>query len=207
MRAKNSFLVQRTATVLRYNLLIFIFVLIFQGIYGIMLTRVGGEVLPEYKVKCRECGKVYTANVNRNGLCTECKAIKTAESKHKYYNKRKANGGSLKKEPIFKICVDCGKEFDTTGTQTRCPECARKLIDNNKNKKRAEQTTTLSLRLPKHVHEELKTLASDNGLSLTSLILQSNEFYKTFLNLPLNAQNAIRLMIERMNTNYNKYEK
>ena len=64
------------------------------------------------------------------------------------------------------------------------------------NKKRAEQTTTLSLRLPKHVHEELKALASDHGLSLTALIMQSSEFYKTFLILPPNVQESIRLMIE-----------
>ena len=152
--------------------------------------------MPKYKVKCRECGKEYTANVNRNGYCDECKAKKTAEARHKYYNKRKANGGSLKYVVHLEICEDCGMKFETTGTQKRCPYCAQKYNTKQNNEYRNSHTDSLSLRLPIGVRDEMKTVANYHGLSLTSLLLQSYDQYKRFLGLSNDEQAAIRSILE-----------
>lgn len=183
------------------------FVLIFGVIYAIMLSRVGGEDLPEYKVKCRECGRNYTANVNRDGLCSECKAKKTAEANHKYYSKRKANGGKLTADQHIEYCMICDEKFIATGRQVICPRCSRRKSIENNNKKRSENTESLSLRLPNGIRDEMKDVASYNKLSLTSLMIQSYEFYRDFLSLPPDAQNQIDIIMEQANNFDDKYNK
>lgn len=172
-----------------------------------MITSSGGEIVPEFKVKCRECGKEYTANVNRNGYCDECKAKKTAEARHKYYNKRKANGGSLKYEPHLEICEDCGIKFETTGTQKRCPYCAQKYNTKQNNEYRNSHTDSLSLRLPIGVRDEMKDIASHNGLTLTSLILMNFDYYKLFLNLSLDDQKKVLSILAHGHSNDDEHNK
>ena len=161
-----------------------------------MITSSGGETVPEYKVKCRECGKEYTAKVNRDGYCNECKAKKNAEVLRRYYDKRKANGGSLKNDLHLEICKDCGLKFETTGSQKRCPYCAKKHNTKQNNEYRNKHTDSLSLRLPIGVRDEMKTVANCHGLSLTSLLIQSYDQYKRFLSLSDDEQAAIRSILE-----------
>ena len=152
--------------------------------YAIIVSKVGGEVLPEYLVKCSKCGKSYIAKVNREGLCNECKAQNTAISKHLYYEKRKASGGSLKQGAQI-------KRFYAAEYQTMCSRCARKESIKKNNENRKDTTYSLSLRVPKYVHEEMKQLAADKGLSLTALVIHSYELYKRLLELSPEEQDRI----------------
>lgn len=151
--------------------------------------------MPEYLVKCSKCGKTYVAKVNREGLCNECKAQNTAISKHIYYEKRKINGGKLISEPQIRRCKECGKRFYSTNSQTVCRMCARKKSIEKSNEYRKDTTYSLSMRIPKFVHEEMKQLASDNSLSLTSLVMRSYDIYKRFLTLPPEKQDEFLSML------------
>lgn len=188
---KRSDLKQRIGAVFHNSLFTIFFVLIFVHFYAIIVSKVGGEVLPEYLVKCSKCGKSYIAKVNREGLCNECKAQNTAISKHLYYEKRKASGGSLKQGAQIKRCKICGKRFYAAEYQTMCSRCARKESIKKNNENRKDTTYSLSLRVPKYVHEEMKQLAADKGLSLTALVIHSYELYKRLLELSPEEQDRI----------------
>ncbi len=160
-----------------------------------MLSKAGGDDLPEYLVKCSKCGKTYVARVNREGLCNDCKAQNTAISKRVYYEKRKFNGGNLKSELPFRKCKECGKRFNASGSQTICRMCSRKMSIKKNNDHRNSTTSSLSLRLPKYIHEEMKQIASDKRISLTSLVLHSYDIYKRLLDLPPEEQDSLIAML------------
>ena len=151
--------------------------------------------MAEYLVKCRNCGKLYSAQSNRIGLCNDCKALSTANSKHKYYEKRKAKGLPLKNEPFYTKCEVCGKGFYSDGGQKICSVCARQKNIADNNAFRSDNTDSLSLRVPKGMRDEMKQIASDNGLTLTSLVMRGYYFEKTFLDLPPEKQQQIRSIL------------
>ena len=63
------------------------------------------------------------------------------------------------------------------------------------NDHRNSTTSSLSLRLPKYIHEEMKQIASDKRISLTSLVLHSYDIYKRLLDLPPEEQDSLIAML------------
>ena len=158
--------------------------------YGYIVFK-GVRALAEHLVKCTRCGKTYVAHVNRGGLCNDCKALNTADTKHRSYEKRKARGYDYKKVPFDNKCEVCGKWFYADSKLSLCSECARKKNNADNNACRAEKTDSLSLRVPKGMRDEMKQAACDNGMTLTSLVMHGYEFEKKFLQLPVEKQQQI----------------
>ena len=107
--------------------------------YGYIVFK-GVRALAEHLVKCTRCGKTYVAHVNRGGLCNDCKALNTADTKHRSYEKRKARGYDYKKVPFENKCEVCGKWFYADSKLSLCSECARKKNIADNNACRAEKT-------------------------------------------------------------------
>ena len=138
--------------------------------------------MSEYTVKCKECGKIYLAGINRAGYCETCRTARAAATKHKYYEKRKEHNKEVNKELV--ACVVCGKRFNPVNAlQLRCSACQRcKEREAGRQatyKNRREKVDCIQFRVPKGEREKLKAFAEEHGMSLTEFILEALEQYKS----------------------------
>lgn len=136
----------------------------------------------EYTVKCKDCGKIYLAGRNCAGYCETCRAERIAATKQRYYEKRKEHNKEVNKE--LSICVECGKRFNpVNASQLRCSACQRckerEASRQSTYKNRREKVDCIQFRVPKGEREKLKSLAEEHGMSLTELILEALERYKS----------------------------
>lgn len=134
----------------------------------------------EYEVKCIGCGIDYIARINRNGYCPVCKAERAAQSRHRYYEKRKQNNKAIKAELID--CEICGKLFNAVlSDQKRCPAC--QLVHERDNKRqntidyRRKHFDCIQIKVPKGKREDIKQMAAVNGDSLQSLYTKGEKLY------------------------------
>lgn len=133
-----------------------------------------------YLVACKICGNPYESKINRRGYCEKCRLEKLAESKHKYYLKRKEHNSEIK--DLLKPCAQCGKLFDARHTsQTLCDVCQllkeRNYKMSSSNEYRKNMVDCIQFKVPKGKREVIKAYAAERGMNLTELILESLKLY------------------------------
>ena len=142
--------------------------------------------MPGFEVTCTNCGKKYTAKVNRHGLCEDCRAIKISETKHRYYEKQKQKYFELK-TPEDAVCTKCGKHFLTQRSETICPDCkliiSREKAIKRSNKIRAYSSDPVSVRFEPGTLSQLKDTAEVNLISVNELLRRGCRMYTAYLNL------------------------
>ena len=82
-----------------------------------------------YLVACKNCGIPYESKINRRGYCEKCRLEKLAESKHKYYLKRKGHNSEVK--DLLRPCAQCGKLIDTRYTSHKLCDVCQLLKERN----------------------------------------------------------------------------
>lgn len=135
----------------------------------------------EYEVNCIGCGTSYIAHSSRDGYCPECKAKRAAQTRHRYYEKRKHEQKEAKRGLVD--CVICGKLFNAVlSDQKRCPTCQlvheRDIKRANTIDYRRERYDCIQVKVPKGERELIKQIASDNGDTLQSLYTKGQKLYK-----------------------------
>lgn len=152
----------------------------------------------EYEVKCIGCGTDYIAHSNRDGYCPECKAKRAAQTRHRYYEKRKQNNKAIKEELL--ACVDCGKLINAIlSSQKRCPTCQlvheRDMKKQNTIDYRREHFDCIQVKVPKGEREEIKRMAAENGDSLQSLYTKGEKLYNAIYALSEGDRNKVLEML------------
>ena len=148
----------------------------------------------EYEVKCIGCGTDYIAHSSRNGYCPECKAQRAAQTRHRYYEKRKQNNKAIKEELL--ACTICGKLFNSAlSDRKRCPTCQlvheRDIKRQNTIDYRREHFDCIQIKVPKGEREEIKRMAAANGDSLQSLYTKGEKLYNAIYALSESERNKV----------------
>ena len=153
-----------------------------------------------YIVTCKDCGKTYQAARNRDGYCESCRARRMAETRHRYYEKRKEH----RKEVSNTIprCENCGKKFvPSNDSQKLCEKCQFLKESNyrmtNSNQYRKEHTDAIQFKVPKGNREVLKECAADRGMNLTEFILDSIRLNQSIYSLPEEERQKIYDILEQ----------
>ena len=152
-----------------------------------------------YPVTCVECGKEYFSAVNRNGYCDECRSKKIAETKHNYYETRKVKRAEVRDK--LKKCTECGRIFNAVKSdQELCDKC-QFLKENNyrmtaSNQYRKDFKDVIQIKVQKGRRDELKEIAGKYGMNLTTLIVQSIDFYQSVYDLPREDIDKIEAIIK-----------
>ena len=152
----------------------------------------------EYEVNCIGCGMSYTAHSKRDGYCPLCKADRAAQSRHKYYEKRKQEQKETKRGLVD--CVICGKLFNAVlSDQKRCPTCQlvheRDIKRQNTIDYRREHFDCIQIKVPKGEREEIKRMAAANGDSLQSLYTKGEKLYNALYALDQSDRDRILDML------------
>ena len=140
-----------------------------------------------FEVTCKDCGKKYNSDINRDGYCEVCSSKHIAESKHKYYENRKQTRAETKEK--LTACEQCGRLFDAKNSaQKLCSICQllkeREYKMTASNQYRKENQDVIQFKVPKGRRDELKDYASSRGLTLTGLVLDSVRLYQDIFSLP-----------------------
>ncbi len=145
----------------------------------------GSELM--FNVICKDCGKEYHSDINRNGYCEECRSKRIAKSKHKYYESRKGTRADIKDK--LTACEQCGRLFDAKmSSQKLCSICQllkeRNYRMTSSNQYRKDNQDVIQIKVPKGMRDDLKKYAASRNMSLTSLIRLSLELEKSIYSLP-----------------------
>ncbi len=153
-----------------------------------------------FEVTCKECGKKYQSEKNRDGYCEVCRSRRIAETKHKYYETRKAKRDEIRKK--VDRCENCGKKFKPKKSdQKLCEECQYLKESNYRmtasNQYRKDHTDVIQFKVPKGMRADLKKYAADHGMNMTALIMNSIELFQKFLALPDDQRDQVNELINK----------
>lgn len=134
-----------------------------------------------YILTCKNCGKEYESNSNRQGTCPECRMEKQKQRNREYLERR--SSGQTRSIGATDICANCGKPFIIrTGSQKLCEECIEKGIRITRtkanNKYKMKTYDELHIFVSKGEKDKLKEFAYLHGKSLNEFVNEAIAVYK-----------------------------